>query len=143
MKRLTENEIRFIKETNVTPTVVFCEEWRRTPYSGLAEATERGINEYSVDIQAIMDKCSEYDGISLEYMATYLLYTFFTQEQLESLSFDELLSWLKDFKYFCGFRKWNEYWVEIVVNEALEVYAGTREFFDDEDGEVWHREVEK
>lgn len=141
MKRLTENEIKFIKETNVTPTVMVCEEWRRTPYANLAEATERAADLYQVQLSDILDKCSECDGISLEYMATYLLYTFFTQEELENMSYAAVLEWLKDFKYFCGYRKWSEYWVEIAVNEALEVYAGTREFFDDEDGEVWHREV--
>lgn len=142
MKRLTENEIKFIKETKVTPTVMVCEEWRRTPYANLAEATERAADLYQVSLSEILDKCAEDDGISLEYMASYLLYTFFSLEELENMTTAAVLDWLQDFKYFCGFRKWNENWAEIAMSEALDVYYGYREFYDTEDGEVWNREIE-
>ncbi len=149
MKRLTENEINFIKKTGWTPTVHQCDEYERTniaPYyiDSFAEAQNIAREDFDVDLIALYDKCcndENSDGISLEYEATYLFYTFFTADELVDMDTCWALKWLQDFKYYCGYRKWDEQLVDIEINEALEIYAGTREFYD-VDGDVWNREIE-
>ena len=158
MKRLTENEINFIKSTGWTPTLHQMNysktEMERVeknypiafkmPDDGNMEKCYRNIATlYEVDIDELYNKtCNieKSDGISLEYEATYLLYTFFTKEELEKLTDEEATKWLKDFKYYCGYRKWDGGNL-VYVNEATEIYAGTREFFD-MDGDVWNRKIE-
>ncbi len=150
MKRLTEKEIKFIKETGWTPTIYqmnYSEsELKRTPYADLTPE-EAGkmyeitlADQYDVDVHDLYDKtCNldNWDGISLEYEATYLLYTFFTKEQLEHLSDEEATKWLKDFKYHLGYRKWDG-GNDAYINEALEVYNGDRVFYIEDDGDVWN-----
>ena len=165
MKQLTENEIKFIKETGWTPTVEQCGEWGRTVFPSLfgkADFKKEYLDEDGYVVDEFSDKVNEYvlktydidtvdlykkfteesDAISLEYEATYLFYTFFTKEELEKLTDEEATKWLKDFQYFSGYRKWDG-GNPIYVNEALEVYAGTRELYEEQDGEIWNREVEK
>ena len=164
MKKLTENEIKFIKETGWTPTVEQCDEWGRTIFTNLfnkdafkkkyldedgyvVDEFSNKVNEYvlktyNIDTVDLYKKFTEEsDAISLEYEATYLFYTFFTKEELEKLTDEEATKWLKDFQYFSGYRKWDGGNL-IYVNEALEVYAGTRELYEEQDGEIWNREVE-
>lgn len=166
MKELTANEIKFIKETGWTPTVVQCSEWYRTIWTDekvdttsenyLAQRDEydakylvissaQAKEKYNVDLEQLYNKlCSveDSDGISLEYDATYLLYTFFTKEELLELDTAWVLAWLQDFKYYFGYRKWAESDVEAAILEAIEIHAGTREFYLTEDGYVWNREKE-
>ena len=164
MKQLTENEIKFIKETGWTPTVEQCGEWGRTVFPSLfgkADFKKEYLDEDGYVVDEFSNKVNEYvlktynidtidlykkfteesDAISLEYEATYLFYTFFTKEELEKLTDEEATKWLKDFQYFSGYRKWDGGNL-IYVNEALEVYAGTREFYEEPDGEIWNKEVE-
>ena len=164
MKKLTEQEINFIKETGWTPTVEQCDEWERTIFVNLftkAAFKKKHLDEDGYVIDEFSNKVNEYvlktynidtvdlykkfteesDAISLEYEATYLFYTFFTKEELEKLTDEEATKWLKDFQYFSGYRKWDGGNL-IYVNEALEVYAGTREFYEEPNGEIWNREVE-
>ena len=151
MKKLADKEIKFIKETGWTPTVYqmnYSEsELKHTKFAGLskeegAKAFHAEIEKYDINISDLYKKfVEECDGISLEYEATYLFYTFFTKEELENLTDEEATKWLKDFQYYSGYRKWDG-GNFIYVNEALEVYAGTREFYEESDGEVWNREVE-
>lgn len=142
MRKLSDNEIRFIKETKVTPQVIVGDEWNKTPYKNLNEATDKASKDYKVELDEMMKKCEACDGISLEYAATYLFYTFFSMEELQNLSGEDALAWLQDFKYFFGYRKWTIWDAEIAVDEALEVYHSTREFFEAEDQEIWNKEVD-
>ena len=147
MKQLTENEIKFIKETKWSPTIFQMGysdlELCRTPYKG--SSSEEGIKEFQkeadklgVDILTLYNKCtSETDSISLEYEATYLLYLFFTKEELEKLTNNTVLKWLQYFQYYQGYRKWH-YENMQYVQEALEIYEGTRVFYLEDDGEVWN-----
>ena len=153
MKKLTDKEIKFMKETGWTPTLLqmnYSEpELERTKFAGMtredgAKAFHKEIKNYGINIHKLYKKtCNldNYDGISLEYEATYLLYTFFTKEELAKLSPLTALKWLQDFKYYCGYRKWDERLAEIEIQEALEIYNGHREFYE-QDGEMWNREVE-
>lgn len=149
MKKLTNKEIDFIKKTGFTPTVFQCDEYSRTnvaPYyiDSFAEAQNIAREDFDVDLEVLLEKTlneEEIDEISLEYEATYLLYTFFTSEELLEMDNTWALNWLKDWKYFGGYRKWDESLVENEILEALEIHAGTREFYD-QDGSVWNRKIE-
>ena len=145
MRRLTENEIRFIKETGVTATVIQCDEWYRSQCSNYADAEKLADEEYGINLDEFFRVLVDvhYDSISLEYDAVYLLYTFLTREELENMSDSEVLEWLRNFKYWCGYRNYDIYLAYINKCEALEVYDGTREFYETDDGEVWNREIEK
>lgn len=144
MKRLTENEIKFIKETDVTWTTVGCGEWeKRTVFANYNEAAQCARDMYQIDLDVLMNKFGDYDGITLEYTATYLFYSFFTKEELEKLTPEDGIEWLKDMRYFFGYRKWDAESIAPFIEEALEIYAGTREFYEeDDDGDIWNRKVE-
>lgn len=158
MKRLTEQEISFIKDTGWTPTLHqmgYSEnELKRThlyqvqniPVSPemMQLQFESFANQYGFDLHDLYEKTCNLENsnsISLEYEATYLLYTFFTSKELLEMNNTWALNWLQDFKYYFGFRKWFESDVEVCIQEALSIYAGTREFYE-QDGEMWNREVE-
>ena len=143
MRRLTENEIRFI--TGITPTVIQCDEWDHSQCSNYADAEKLADEEYGINLDEFSSVLLDdnYDSISLEYNAVYLLYTFLTREELENMNGNEVLEWLKNFKYWCGYRKYDADLAYMHRCEALEVYNGTREFYETDDGEVWNREVEE
>ena len=145
MRRLTENEIRFIKETGITATVIQCDEWGRSTCSNYADAEKLADAEYGINLQEFLCVLADvhYDSISLDYDAVYLLYTFLTREELENMNDGEVLEWLRDFKYWFGYRKYNIDLAYIHRCEALEVYDGTREFYETDNGEVWNREIEE
>lgn len=152
MKKLTEKEIKFIKETGWTPTVYQMNynesELKHTKFAGLsreegAKAFHKEIRKHRIKIDNLYKKCtSEVDGITLENDAVYLLYTFFKADELVDIDTSWALQWLQDFKYYEGFRKWSERDVENAICEALEVYGDSREFYEDAKGEIWTREVE-
>ena len=173
MKRLTENEIRFVKETGFTPTVWQCDEYDRTIFTdecspsydeggfeslhewriALEEyenkyfkiASAYAKDHYGFDLLNFLDKnlgsdLDDNDGISLEYVATYLFYAFFTKEELLELTDEEATKWLKDYRYFCGFRKWDGGNL-VYVEDAIRAHNGEIEFYEvDEQGNIWWRE---
>ena len=167
MKRLTPNEIRFVKETGFTPTVYQCDQYYLTIFTDekldYNSATyhkdrekyshkwytvvEKAAKEkYDVDLDLFLSKNlnienDDYDGISLEYVATYLFYCFFTKEELERLTDEEATKFLQDYRYYCGFRKWGGDCYPY-IREAIQAHDGSIEFYDTEDGNVWWREVE-
>ena len=145
MRRLTENEIRFIKETGITATVIQCDEWDRSTCSNYVDAEKLADAEYGINLQEFLRVLADvyYDNISLDYDAVYLLYTFLTREELENMNDGEVLKWLRDFKYWFGYRKYDIDLAYIHRCEALEVYDGTREFYETDDGEVWNRKIEE
>ncbi len=167
MKALTENEVAFVKETGFTPTVWQCGEYYRTiftkekvewtgdddDYSGRRQAYEEHFyniaketarNEYNVDLDNFIQKnlsvdLNDYDSISLEYVAAYLFYLFFTEEELLKLTDEEATKFLKDYRYYFGFRKWDGGNLGY-VNDAIRAHRGEIEFYETEDGNVWWRE---
>lgn len=80
------------------------------------------------------DEC---DAIALENDATYLFYIFFTKEELEALTDEKAVEWLKGFKYFFGYRKWGCGGLRY-AREALEVHEGKRVFYLEGDGSIWN-----
>ena len=157
MKKLTSEEIKFIKETGWTPTLHQMSydesELKRNRFIGTkfakmtkkeaAEAFLQEMDKYGVNIQELYNKCTEnYDGISLEYEATYLFYTFFTKEELEKMTDEQATEWLKDFQYHFGYRKWDGGNL-VYVEEALEIYNGQRVFYLEEDDDIWNMPKEQ
>lgn len=163
MKPLTQKEIQFIKSTGWTPTVEQNGQWDNTIFpQNVGPNTEpRTIDAdgyvvdkyaekvhdfclkcYGIDTYELYKKCvDEIDNITLEYDATYLFYLFFTREELEQLTDEKATKWLKDFKYYCGYRKWDRGNLGY-VNEALSVYEGVFSFYVDNDNTVscWDHE---
>jgi len=155
MKRLTEQEIKFIKDTGWTPTLHQMDysenELKRTHLYQVQNISvssemmklqfESFANQYGFNLNDLYNKTCNLDSddiISLEEEAVYLLYTFFTKDELMNLDSVHALEWLKDFKYYFGYRKWSECDAEVSVLEALEAYEGTREFYE-QNGEMWSR----
>lgn len=108
MKRLTDREVEFIKETHFTPTVLQCDEYGRTPFRDYAQAEKITKESYGIDLVGLMEKCAaddDIDAISLEYAATYILYTFFSKKELLNMKVSDALRFLADFRYYFGYRK--------------------------------------
>lgn len=142
MKKFTDAEIKFVKETKFTPTVYQCGEYNKTPFKTFAEAEKVAKEKYNVDLESFLDKClddNDSDAISLEYAATYLFYSFFTRDELMGMDIDDGLKFLQDFKYFCGFRKWDEFSTALAIDDAIRIYDGILEFYL-EDGHMWNKE---
>ena len=157
MKQLTKQEINFVKETGFTPTVFQCDEYHRTIFTNerVSRKNRQAYSEqyyklaadyaklqYNIDLDVFInknigEKLDDSDVISLEYVATYLFYCFFTKDELEKLTDKDATEFLQDYRYFSGFRKWYDGNL-IYVNEAIEVYNGERVFYLQDDGNVWH-----
>lgn len=160
MRKLTKNEVAFVKETGFTPTVYQCREYHRTafydmkldkkdydPSEGyhyqLAKKVAR--EKYNVDLDEFLKKnisqsLNDGDSISLEYVATYLFYLFFTKEELQRMTDEAATEFLKNYRYYYGFRKWDGGNLTY-VNDAIRAYEGEIEFYEDTDGNVLWREV--
>lgn len=157
MRLLTENEIRFFKETGVTPTVMniggkewyhteFCDEIDENFLTGeisneklvYEHACKVAKERYNVDLNALYDKCYlDQDGISLEDEAPYIIYCLLTEEELDKKSDKELVEWLQDWKYYSGYRKWDEWAARIARYEAKGLYNGAREIYTYDDGSIY------
>lgn len=144
MRELSPEEIKFVKETHFTPTVYQCNEYEKTPFSSYEDARKMAKEKYSVDLDDFINKNLNQDdhgGISLEYVATYLLYTFFSKEELIYTEPEVFLQWLEDYRYFEGFRHWGLVFVEEEVEEAIEIYDGKRKFYLTKNNQIWNKEV--
>lgn len=160
MRKLTENEVTFVKETGFTPTVYQCREYDRTTFYDMklekkdydpAEgyhyqlAKKVAREKYNVDLDEFLKKnisqsLNDGDSISLEYVATYLFYLFFTKEELQRMTDEAATEFLKNYRYYYGFRKWDGGNLTY-VNDAIRAYEGEIEFYEDADGNVLWREV--
>ncbi len=154
MKQLTAQEIKFVKETGVTPTVFQCNEYKKRTYKdpywidSYAEAQNIAREDFNIDLDQFLDKNlnidnDDFDGISLEFVATYLFYCFFSKEELERLNPQKGLEWLQDYRYYSGFRKWDETLTCIEINEAIEAHDGERKFYLTDDGNVWNARIDE
>ena len=140
MEPISTREWKFLKKHDITPTVLQCDEWaKRTDFKDFTEASQYA-DALGIDLDNLLERAYGHtDFISLEYEATYFFYNWFTKEELENLTEEEAIEALKDWKYFGGFRKWSrglQY-----VQEALEVYNGTRHFYiceDEGEIDVWN-----
>ena len=100
---------------------------------------------YNVDLDKFLKKnisqsLNDGDSISLEYVATYLFYLFFTEEELRRMTDEAATEFLKNYRYYYGFRKWDGGNLTY-VNDAIRAYEGEIEFYEDTDGNVLWREV--
>ena len=139
MKRLTANEIKFLKETGWTPTVSQCNEWKRCTFT--ADQEEEVMKSYGIDVDAFRAKIFDedaIDSISLENEAAYILSIFFTWSDLFQMMRNETtLKWLQDWRYFCGYRKWDEQDAFLAAGEAMDIVGGNKKVITDTDGYIW------
>jgi glucose-6-phosphate 1-dehydrogenase len=66
----------------------------------------------------------------------------FAEDFRFQLTDEEATKFLQDFQYYAGYRKWDGGNLTY-VQEALEVYNGTRIFYLESDGEVWNVSLEE
>jgi len=99
---------------------------------------------------ALMDSicrkvCIDEDSISSEYTAAWLLDHYFTEEQLREMKAEDAEKFLKDWKYWVGFRKCDG-WGDTYINDALLVKSGDWVFhptkIDNDEAEVWYVDKE-
>lgn len=146
MRELTSQEIKFVKDTHFTPTVYQCDEYYKTPFKDYNDAFKCAQEEYNFNLDEFLDKnisadLDDADGISLEYVATYLLYAFFTVDELRTMSAKEALNWLQDYRYYGGFRKWSESLARIEILDAIGIHEDVNVLYETEDGNIWFREL--
>lgn len=161
MRLLTDNEIKCLKETRITPTVIQCDEWEKTIFADkfkeieehtesteVADAIRKYVDyyvkeHYDIDLHDFYtDLMRDYDGISLEEEAPYVIYCLLTEEELDSKTDKELLYWLQDWKYFLGYRKADELDAQIARHEAKGLFNGAREVRTYEDGSIYISKLE-
>lgn len=139
MKLLTANEIKFLKETGWTPTVASCNEWKRCTFT--EDQEDEVMESYGIDVDAFRDKMFDdnaIDCISLAEEAAYILSVFFTWSELFQMIRDKtVLKWLQDWRYFCGYRKWDESEAYIAAGNAMDIVGGHKRVVADEDGYIW------
>ena len=139
MKYLTEQEIKFLKETGFTLTILQYDEWHRCSVKSFEEATRVADRDYNISLKELVSKLNEgEDWISLEFAAGYLFYIFFTEEQLQELSNKEALEFLQNFKYSFGWRKADYQDARNAVEDALKLYNHTYVFTHEFDDCVWY-----
>ena len=158
MKLLNDHQIKFIRHTRVTPTVIQCDEWNRTiwpkaPCSDeiFAVCYALGIAQNKPEALKFWDELLyvfnlEDDGLALEDTAIYLFRTFLTRKEMEDMlaapaihsgyygyRLTESGQWLQDWKYFFGYRKTPD------ANEMLEKALDPRyELHTDMEGDVYY-----
>lgn len=141
MKYLTDNEIKFLKETKFTPTIYQCDEWDRCSLKGLEDAELVAKRDYNVDFYEMLEKLLDGDDwISLEFAAGYLFYTFFTKDQLFEMSDKDGLKFLQDFKYHFGWRKADYQDARAGIIEGIKLHDKELVFVDWFDGDVWYKD---
>lgn len=137
MKVLKQNEIDFLKKTGFTPTIYQCNEWSRTSVGSLEKA-EKIAAEYGIDLHEFYSVLmEEYDSISLENEAAYILSVFFANEELAKMTDADALKFLQDWKYHLGFRKWSEWDAMNAIAEAQRIHEGFTKVTSDADGNLW------
>lgn len=128
MEPISTREWKFLKTHNITPTVFECDEWNRTDFKDFMEASQYA-KALKINLGDLLERAYGHtDTISLEFEATYFFYNWFTKDELENLTEEEATKALQNWKYFGGFRKWDSGNLQY-VEEALEVYNGTRHFY--------------
>lgn len=136
MKQLTELEWKFLKETRFTPTVYQCEEWPRTTLNN-AEDYYSAAAKFGINGSKLIDKLNaEEDACTIDDAAAYILYNYFTEDELSKKSDQDLLEFLCGFKYFFGFRKYAVEAIQFVRETLLQLYRHEAEFQVDDDGDI-------
>lgn len=136
MKPFTPKEVKFLKDTGLTATVIQCNEWQRTKLKDAKDA-EKAAKKYGInyaDLESNILNYDDSDSISLEIVGTYILGTLYSKEFLETASDEQIVKALKDWRYFGGFRK--EESAEPYRSNALDWIEGRLKMIL-MNGEVW------
>ena len=116
MKKLTELEYMVMKHFDIKPTDIQMandDEWMPSlsavatfcMHNNFHHIVYDKLSAYSFLVVLANKLCDIEDGISLEDLAIWVLSNYLTPEELEKMSGEDVEKFLKDWKYFCGFRK--------------------------------------
>jgi len=136
MKPFTQEEIKFLKDTGLTATVIQCNEWQRTTLKDAKDA-KKTAKKYGINYANLKSNILNYndsDSISLEIVGTYILGTLYSKEFLKTASDEQIVKALKDWRYFDGFRK--EESAEPYRSNALDWIEGRLKMIL-MNGEIW------
>ena len=140
MKRLTDMEIAIVDHFNLTPNKMAEGDW---PI--LTDVVQFCIHEGYGGL--VWDKMSahailleiekkwlttEDDSIALEDIATWVLSHYFSRDQLINMTGEAAERYLKEWKYFFGFRKCDGMG-EVYISDAIRVLDGIEVQVDDSD----------
>ncbi len=152
MRRLTEQEIKFLKETGWTPTKYQMNsdvEYKNAKLQKPADVADWNDyyeqvaqEQYGIDLSALYNKCvEENDAISLENEAPYIMSILLDFETLDEFAFDgrKALDWLQGWQYFFGYRKSDEFEAANWANLAIDIKRGAvlAQEYDDIDDSIW------
>ena len=138
MKRLTNDELAFVKAFKVKPDD--WQDWSFKParawdYTEIATwCMHNGVAPYVHDaisaadfLKGIEKKFWDedgFDGMSLEEVSVWVFVTYYTYEEVRSMSLLQGIRALQDWKYYGGFRKVDDLDVIRAQNAALSVFEG-------------------
>lgn len=116
MKKLTELEYMVMRHFDIKPTNIQMangEEWMPSleevasfcMHNNFHHIVYNKLSAYSFLVDLANKLCDIEDGISLEDLAIWVLSNYLTPEELEKMDEKAVETFLKDWKYFCGFRK--------------------------------------
>lgn len=146
MFKLTDLEVKVVDHFHIVPNNFNGEGTLPTPkeiYDWVIEVFPAGTLRDEAAAKFLLGEIErkfwtdfECDSISIENTATWVLSHYFTIEQLQAMTAQEAEEYLKDWKYFCGFRKCDG-WGDTYINNALDVLTG-RQVLSEEDNEYWY-----
>jgi len=132
MKKFTDLELAIIDGLHITPQS-FDEnkvpessevaEWCMQNGFGTSVHDKLGAEEALEGIRKKMWDDFESDCISLEDTATWVLSHYFTLHQLENMKAEEAEEFLRNWKYFFGYRKCDG-WGNVYISDAISVLTG-------------------
>ena len=145
MKKLTQQEIKVMDAFKITPNALNLEEWRDGGHYPSTEEVIQVLGNISEEeATAIMESLRSklldinYDFISNIEQGTWVMDHYFTLEQLKSLSPEEGIRFLQDWKYWCGYRKESACTAYICIQRAIKYKQG-KLYLDDsrEEEDYW------
>lgn len=149
MKRLSDFETALVKHYNITPENI-SDKMQELSYADVATwSMHNGFAQVydkisaAIALESIYKKFWDEDGFdapSLEDVAAWVLTTYLDEDTLMTMSSDEIIQYLQNWKYYAGFRK-QEGNGEFYRQLAFDVWGG-RLIQVDGDPEICYMEVE-
>lgn len=145
MKKFTDLELAIIDGLHITPQSFADDkapesseivEWCKQNGLGSSVPAEEAVAEIMDGIHRKMWEDFESDVISLEDTATWVLSHYFTIKQLEEMKPEEAEEYLRNWKYYQGYRKC-EGWGNVYISNAIAYLSGEM-ILDETDDEYFY-----
>lgn len=145
MRKLTEVEYEVMRHFDITATKIQMadgDEWMPSLADVAAFCMHQGYSYEVYDkitagilLTKLANKITnpDEDAFSLEDLATWLFTHYYTKQELKELPCEDAVSFLKDWKYFFGFRKLDAATVANYIDNALAVFDGEYELCKNSD----------